>query len=144
MQGMSISIHKPEPEAVQFPVVDTRCCILCITLNCSLRDNCVALFLTSRTASLLSERHMTSTENPSVESARSNTKDNTIAMLVMGGMVLSAAGFAFYTKRTESMLRHLDRIAESQARRAPLRKPGPMTKEEWDKVRPRIDKDEFF
>lgn len=74
----------------------------------------------------------------------SNASTNTVGMLIVGGMVLSTAGFALYTRRTESMLRQMNRVAEMQSRRVPPRKPGPMSKEEWDKVRPRIDKDDFF
>lgn len=88
---------------------------------------------------------MSSTANRSTDTAPKNrTKDDTIGMLVMGGMVLSAAGFVLYTRRTESMLRQMNHIAESRAKRCPPRKPGPMTKEEWDKVRPRFEKDDFF
>lgn len=88
---------------------------------------------------------MSSTGKQSADTAPNNrTKDNTIGMLMMGGMVLSAAGFVLYTRRTESMLRQMNHIAEGRAKRVPPRKPGPMTKEEWDKIRPRFEKDDFF
>jgi hypothetical protein len=61
----------------------------------------------------------------------------------MLGMVGASAGFAFYTKRTASMIRQMDQIGKNKARRMPPAKIGPMTKPEWDKVRPRFDKDEF-
>ena len=64
-------------------------------------------------------------------------------MLAVLGVVGASAGLALYTKRTESMIRQFHRVSERQAMRAPKKKPGPMTKAEWDKVRPRIDKDDF-
>jgi len=66
-----------------------------------------------------------------------------LGKVILLGMIGSAAGFAMYTKRTSSMIRQLDQISKNQARRKPPRTIGPYTKEEWDKIRPRIDKDDF-
>jgi hypothetical protein len=64
-------------------------------------------------------------------------------MLVMLGMVGASAGFTLYTKRTASMLKQIDQISKNKARRMPPSRIGPLTKGEWDKVKPRFDKDEF-
>lgn len=62
-----------------------------------------------------------------------------VAALVLG----TSAGFLFYTKKTDSMLRTMNKITENQLRNRPP-KAGPPTKEQWEKIKPRIDKDEFF
>lgn len=62
-----------------------------------------------------------------------------IMIVVLG----SSAGFTLYTKKTGSMLRQMEQISQNQLRNRPP-KTGPPTKEEWEKMRPRIDKDEFF
>ena len=70
-------------------------------------------------------------------------KNETLSMIIMLGMVGTAAGFTMYTKRTGSMLNQLEQIAKNKQRRMPPARVGPHTKEEWDKIRPRIDKDDF-
>ena len=65
-------------------------------------------------------------------------------MIIVLGMVGTAAGFTAYTKRSGQMLKQLEFIAKQKQRRTPPRPVGPMTKEEWDKIRPRFDKDEFI
>lgn len=68
-----------------------------------------------------------------------STLSYAIAILVLG----SSAGFTLYTKRAGSMLRAMKQVEENQLKRNP-KKVGPPTKEQWEKLRPRIDKDEFF
>jgi hypothetical protein len=55
----------------------------------------------------------------------------------------ASAGLTLYTRKTSSMLRQMDQV--KRFRRFPT-KYGPMTKEEWEKVRPRHpnDADDFF
>ena len=62
-----------------------------------------------------------------------------IAIVILG----TSAGFTLYTKRAGAMLRGMEKMQETQLRKHPPRI-GPHTKEEWEKLRPRIDKDEFF
>lgn len=62
-----------------------------------------------------------------------------IMLLVLG----SSAGLTLYTKKTGSMLQGLKKMEETQLRKHPPRI-GPQTKQEYEKLRPRIDKDEFF
>ena len=62
-----------------------------------------------------------------------------IAALVLG----SSAGFTLYTKKVGSMLKTMNKVTENQLRNHPP-KYGPPTKLEWDKLKPRIDKDEFY
>jgi hypothetical protein len=76
------------------------------------------------------------------EEKKSN--NDTFAMLVVAGMVATAASFTMYTKRTGQMLKQMDQITKNKARRMPPSKIGPMTKQEWNKSRPRFDKDEFI
>mmetsp|Transcript_26213 Transcript_26213/g.56217 ORF Transcript_26213/g.56217 Transcript_26213/m.56217 type:complete len:86 (-) Transcript_26213:446-703(-) len=40
--------------------------------------------------------------------------DNTMAMFVMAGMVMSSAGFALYTKQADSLLRRMNRASKVQ------------------------------
>lgn len=62
-----------------------------------------------------------------------------IAVIVLG----SSAGFTLYTRKAGSMLKAMETIKGNQLRNRPP-KVGPPTKNEWEKLRPRIDKDEFF
>jgi hypothetical protein len=62
-----------------------------------------------------------------------------IAVLVLG----SSAGFTFYTRKTGAMLRTMENITANQLRNRPPQY-GPPSKAEWEKLKPRIDKDEFF
>jgi hypothetical protein len=65
--------------------------------------------------------------------------------LLIAAMVLgTSASFVFYTKRTDSMLRTMHQITKNQLRNRPPPKFGPPTKQEWDKMRPRLDDDDFF
>jgi hypothetical protein len=87
---------------------------------------------------------MSSTQAKTITPPTNTSNSSTVGMFIVGGMLLASAGFTLYTRRTESMLRQMNHVVEMQAKRVPPRKPGPMTKEEWDKVRPRVDKDDFF
>jgi hypothetical protein len=62
-----------------------------------------------------------------------------IAVLVLG----SSAGFTLYTRKTGAMLRTMENITANQLRNRPPQY-GPPNKAEWEKLKPRIDKDEFF
>ena len=70
-------------------------------------------------------------------------KSSAFAMFVVLGMVGTAAGFVMYTKRTGVMLKQMERVATQQEKRRAPKKVGPSTKEEWEKIRPRFDKDEL-
>ena len=84
----------------------------------------------------------TTTPNNSNSSSTNNT---TFAMIVVLGMVGTAAGFTAYTKRSTQMLKQLETVAKNKQRRMPPSRIGPLTKHEWDKVRPRFDdKDDFI
>eukprot|EP00429_Kryptoperidinium_foliaceum_P000549 CAMPEP_0176011438 /NCGR_PEP_ID=MMETSP0120_2-20121206/5284_1 /TAXON_ID=160619 /ORGANISM="Kryptoperidinium foliaceum, Strain CCMP 1326" /LENGTH=73 /DNA_ID=CAMNT_0017344301 /DNA_START=115 /DNA_END=332 /DNA_ORIENTATION=+ len=72
-----------------------------------------------------------STEQESV------AKDPKLGMMIVLGMIGASAGFTMYTKRSGQMLRQFEHYASQQQKRMPKRKIGPMTKEEWDKIRPR-------
>jgi hypothetical protein len=65
-------------------------------------------------------------------------------MVIVLGMIGASAGLAMYTKRTGTMIKQMEQISKNKAKRMPPRQTGPMTKNEWDKVRPRFDKDEFL
>lgn len=62
-----------------------------------------------------------------------------IALLVLG----TSAGFTLYTRKADSMLRRMEQVAENQLKR---QRPvyGPPTREYAEKMKTRIDKDEFF
>jgi hypothetical protein len=63
-----------------------------------------------------------------------------IAILVLG----SSAGMTLYTKKTGAMLSRMNQITENQLRRSPPKRIGPPTKAEWEKLRPRFDKEDLF
>jgi hypothetical protein len=48
-----------------------------------------------------------------------------------------------YTKKTGAMLSRMNMITENQLRRNPKRI-GPPTKLEWEKLRPRFDKEDLI
>jgi hypothetical protein len=62
-----------------------------------------------------------------------------IAALILG----TSAGFTLYTRKADSMLRRMEQVTENQLRR---KRPvfGPPTKEHVEKMKPRIDQDEFY
>lgn len=62
-----------------------------------------------------------------------------IMVLVLG----TSAGLTMYTKKTGSMIQAMNKVTENQLRNRPP-KFGPPTKQEWEKLRPRFDKDEFY
>ena len=70
--------------------------------------------------------------------------DSQTGMWIVLGMIGASAGFTMYTKRSGQMLRQLEHISKQQAARAPPRPVGPMTRQEWEKIRPRFDKDDLF
>ena len=62
-----------------------------------------------------------------------------IMLLVLG----SSAGFTLYSKKAGAMLQGIKRVEAAQLKKHPPRV-GPSTKQEYEKLRPRIDKDDFF
>lgn len=112
-------------------------------------------FTTSRRQSSSDEQQASSIQATSCSTAGFNdtvatsgngngNDNNTLSMLIMLGIVGTAAGFTMYTRRTASMLKQMEHMSKQQAKRQPARKIGPYTKEEWDKIRPRLEKDELF
>lgn len=71
-------------------------------------------------------------------------QDHPFGMLIVLGMIGASAGFTMYTKRTATMIRQMEQVSKNKAKRMPPPRVGPKTKQEWDKVRPRFDKDEFI
>ena len=69
--------------------------------------------------------------------------------IVLGIMIVgTSAGLTLYTKKTGQMLRQMDKLNQATAaRKAAIRRKqpaGPMTKKEYDTIRPRLEKDELF
>jgi hypothetical protein len=59
-------------------------------------------------------------------------------------MMGASAGLTLYTKKTGSMLATMKKVQENQlVRRGPV-KFGPPTRAEWEKMRPRWDKNDDF
>jgi hypothetical protein len=58
-------------------------------------------------------------------------------------VLASSAGFTMYTKKTGSMLKSMEIVNQNVLKNHPP-KYGPPTKDQYEKLRPRIDKDEFF
>lgn len=87
-----------------------------------------------------------SSQDPSQRSASSSgfQISSQMGTVIVLGMIGASAGFTMYTKRTGQLLRQFEHISQQQAKRKPTRPIGPMTKDEWDKLRPRFEKDDFF
>lgn len=49
-----------------------------------------------------------------IASTRVEEKDNTMAMFIMAGMVVSSAGFAMYTRQADSLLKRMSRSSKIQ------------------------------
>jgi hypothetical protein len=84
-----------------------------------------------------------SKNEPVPQNSNNNNNNNMFSMIVVLGMVGAAAGFTMYTKRAGTMLKQMEQISKNKARRMPPPRVGPKTKEEWDKIRTRFDKDDF-
>lgn len=74
-------------------------------------------------------------------------KDNTMAMFLMAGIVVSSAGFAMYTKQADSLLRRMNSASKIQG----LTKPStPQMNKRLAKPAPKYkgktfhEKDDFF
>lgn len=65
-----------------------------------------------------------------------------MSMAIMVLLLGSSAGLALYTKRTGSMLQRMKQQDAVKFIRQPP-KYGPMTKQEAEKMKPRIDDDDF-
>mmetsp|Transcript_16432 Transcript_16432/g.33665 ORF Transcript_16432/g.33665 Transcript_16432/m.33665 type:complete len:85 (+) Transcript_16432:130-384(+) len=77
--------------------------------------------------------------------AEANEYAPTALQVALGVMILGAsAGLTLYTKKTGTMLRQMEKVAENQAKRKGPPKFGPPTKEEWEKIRPRLNDDDLF
>lgn len=89
----------------------------------------------------------TATNNTELSNGAMQSSPKDATALQLGIMILvlgSSAGMVFYTKRTGSMLQTLNKISESQMSINKVKHHGPITMKEADKLKPRIDKDEFF
>ena len=87
--------------------------------------------------------------NTTTDSSTNTNDDTKSTSLPLGIMILvlgSSAGMLFYTKRTGSMLRSLQTISERplHINQTAMRTFGPATKQDTEKMRSRIDKDDFF
>ena len=62
----------------------------------------------------------------------------TAFQISLGILMLGAsAGLTLYTKKTQSMLNQFKRAEKNKQQRLPKKKFGPLTREEWDKMRNR-------
>jgi len=80
------------------------------------------------------------------QNARQNEEFTfTPLQMAMGLMLVGAsAGLTLYTKKTASILSHMDKMKKAKEIRMGPKKFGPPTKQEWEKLRPRMDDDELF
>ncbi len=56
-----------------------------------------------------------------------------LGILIVG----ASAGLTAYTKKTQQIINQMNRMERNRQQRLPKRKFGPMTREEWDKMRNR-------
>mmetsp|Transcript_15021 Transcript_15021/g.42429 ORF Transcript_15021/g.42429 Transcript_15021/m.42429 type:complete len:88 (-) Transcript_15021:132-395(-) len=87
---------------------------------------------------------MNITSTNTTDTSSTTPSSDTIGKIIMLGLIGSAAGFTLYTKRTGAMIRQLDQITKNKAQRMPPPRIGPHTKAEWEKIRPRFEKGDFF
>ena len=87
----------------------------------------------------------TPSNKPDVNQAQQPPKEGVTALPlgIMLVVLASSAGMTLYTKKTGSMIKAMHKVTENQLRNHPP-KIGPPTKQEWEKLRPRFDKDEFY
>jgi len=76
-------------------------------------------------------------------------KDNTMAMFIMAGMVVTSAGFAMYTKQTDSLLRRMNSASKIQGTAKTSMKTKTNTKliskqDRTPKAKTFHEKDDFF
>jgi hypothetical protein len=68
-----------------------------------------------------------------------------LGMIVVMGMVGTAAGVTMYTKRgAGTLLKQMGQVSQNKARRVLPARVAPKTKEEYYKLRHRFDKDEYY
>jgi hypothetical protein len=63
----------------------------------------------------------------------------TFAAIILG----ASAGLTLYTKRTSTILHHMERASKNATERKGPQKFGPRTKSEWEKLRNRWEKDDL-
>lgn len=91
------------------------------------------------TATASSPNHST-VQHPAVY----NNNGPTMLQLSIVALVLgTSASFVLYTKRADTLINSWKQINTTYMKNHP-RKIGPPTKEQWEKLRPRFDKDEFI
>ena len=68
----------------------------------------------------------------------------TPTQIAMGLLIVGAsASLALYTKRTQSMLATMKRVEKNREIRLPKKKFGPLTRDDWEKVRSRWRDDDL-
>lgn len=88
-----------------------------------------------------------SAQNPEPPTPKTTSKEDSsptaLQFAIMAVVLGSSAGMVLYTKRTNAMLQSMNQMKQNQMARNPP-KFGPPTKKEWEKLRPRFEKDDFF
>jgi hypothetical protein len=74
---------------------------------------------------------------------QSGSEPSSLALPIFLVVLASSAGFTMYTRKAGSMLRSMEQVNQNVLKNHPP-KYGPPSKEQYEKLRPRIDKDEFF
>jgi uncharacterized OsmC-like protein len=82
------------------------------------------------------------------ESKDDKTKNNNIVITplqyALAAIILgTSAGLTLYTKRTSTILTQMERASKNATERKGPQKFGPRTKEEWEKLRNRWEKDDL-
>jgi len=63
-------------------------------------------------------------------------------IVIFGVCLAASAGFTLYTRRVPEMLKTMEGVTQRQNLRKPPPRIGPLTKKEWEKIRPRWDDDD--
>mmetsp|Transcript_18893 Transcript_18893/g.25997 ORF Transcript_18893/g.25997 Transcript_18893/m.25997 type:complete len:93 (-) Transcript_18893:323-601(-) len=91
------------------------------------------------TTSGTTQKRSSSTPPSSTEEYKPTPLQLSLGVLLLG----ASAGLTLYTKKTSQMLSHLNKMNQNAKIRNPP-KYGPPTKQEWEKMRPRMNNDELF
>ena len=80
----------------------------------------------------------TQNQNQTQPQAEDTSNRPTLFQLSLGILMIGAsAGMTLYTKKTKAMLDQMKRVERNRQARLPKKRYGPLTREEWEKMRNR-------
>lgn len=84
------------------------------------------------------------TSKASAHNNEDSSSSPSMLQIGMGLLIVGAsAGLTLYTKKTQSLLNQMKRVKKNKEMRLPKKKYGPMTKNEYERMRPRWTDDDL-